>query len=118
MGQSFSLFRLPFNWKTPIGYSFAFLLASGSAFAVAYTILPTACFAIGSYWLAIVVVKDIINDFHLRCDKISTENGKKTRELKEHLCDVIKDITDVKQLSSFFFSNKIRSVKCVLVFCF
>lgn len=107
--------RLPFNWKTPIGYFFAFLLGSGSVFALAYSVLPTMCFAVGSYWLATAFIKDIKNDFHLRCDKVSTKHGKKMKEWKQHLCDVIKDISNVKQLSSFFFIflNKINCIQCV-----
>lgn len=90
---------MPFNWKTPIGYIFAFLFASGSAFAVVYSILPTICFAIGGYWLIIDAVKLIINDFELFCKKALTIDVKETKELKEHLCDVIEDISDIKQLS-------------------
>lgn len=62
--------------------------------------LSVVCFAIGSYWFAIAAVKDIMKDFHLWCDEILIENDKKKNEWKEHLCDVIKDISDIKQLNS------------------
>lgn len=87
-------FRLPFNWRTPIGYSVAFLLPLISTFAIDYSILPTACFTIGSYLLIRAVLKIIRNKIQISCGAIKND-----KEMKEFFVDVITDISDVKELS-------------------
>lgn len=88
--------RLPFSWKTPIGYSIYVALQLVSVFAVVLTILPTACFAIGSFLLVHLANKVITNDFQILCGKISTGTGKKVKML---FFNVIADMSEVKELS-------------------
>lgn len=93
-------FRLPFNWRTPIGYLAAFTLPSLSTYSLAYSSLPIACFTIGSYLLIGVAIKITRNKIEISCSAI--ENGK---ELKEFFVGIISDITDLKELSR-------NSLKC------
>lgn len=90
--------RLPFSWKTPLGYAVTFLLQSVSTFAVAYSILPALCFAIGNYLLVVAAIEVITNDFRTLCEQVSDGNDK---ELKKLFANMIEDIIEIKQLSDF-----------------
>lgn len=92
----FPNFRLPFSWRTPAGFVFAIFIESLSGFSVVYSILPVACFTVGSYLLLVAAIKVITNDFRVLCSKIAIENGKKLKEL--FVC-VILDIIRLKKLS-------------------
>lgn len=92
---NFFLLRLPFSWKTPLGYAIAFLLECMSTFAIAYSILPPACFALGSYLLVVAAIKAITKDFQILCEKIPHGNH---QELKKLLCSLIENISNIKQL--------------------
>lgn len=67
-----------------------------SEFATTFSILPTICIAIGSYWLVVAVVKDIINDYCVLNEKVLDPH---VDEMKEIFNKVVQDISDVKQLS-------------------
>lgn len=90
--------RLPFSLKTPLGYAVTFLLESVSTFAVAYSILPALCFAIGNYLLVVAAIEVITNDFRILCEQVSNGNDK---ELKKLFSNMIEDIIEIKQLSDF-----------------
>lgn len=91
----FFLFRLPFSWKTPAGFTIAILIESVSSFCALYSILPIGCFTIGSYLLLAAAIKFIANGFRVLCKK-SIENGK---ELENLFVRVISDVSDLKRLS-------------------
>lgn len=91
--------RLPFGWKTLIGYSAYLTVETLSVVAIVTSILPVACLAVGSYLLLSTVIKVITNDFYVLCDKISIGSNK---EMKELFCNMIADMSEVKELSFFF----------------
>lgn len=105
----FLFVRLPFSWKTPIGYSIYLTLEYLSVFAVALSMLPTICFAVGSYLLVYLVNKVIANDFHILCGKISTG---KDKEVKKLFIDMIADMTEVEELSNAF-----NQLECLFINC-
>lgn len=96
--------RLPFSWKTLIGYTVYFTVETLSMYAIVYSILPVACFAIGSYLLVSAVIKVITNDFHILCGKISTGSS---IEMTELFCNMVEDMSEIKELS-FPFGNCVR----------
>lgn len=91
--------RLPFNWKTPLGYTTAYLFGCISVYTIICSILPTICLTVGSYWLNKAIIKDIIMDYRILNDKASDINQK---EMLELFCKVIEDMSDSKQLSDRF----------------
>lgn len=94
--------RLPFNWKTPLGYFFCFILASLSCYASLYSILPSLCLVIGSYWIMCARLKVITNEFKIVTRKISIGcDG----DLRKEFYGVIDDISDAKQLSDLILKS-------------
>lgn len=91
--------RLPINWKTLIGYTVYFSVETLSMFAIVFSILPTICFAIGSYLLLNAVIKVNTNDFHILCGKISTGSND---EMKKIFCNMVEDMSEIKELSFTF----------------
>lgn len=99
MNYIFYYYRLPFNWKAPLGYFFASILGCISVYTIICSILPVLCLTFGSYWLYRAIIKDIILDYRILNDKASDINRKETLELFHK---VIEDISDAKQLSDRF----------------
>lgn len=92
--------RLPFDWKTPIGYLFALAAESVSAHSALFCFTPIISFFVGSAWLIICSLEDISNDLtELNGSKTSNKNPD---EVKEHFCHVIRFYSDARQLSRTF----------------
>lgn len=92
-----SPFRLPFTWKTPIGYAIYVTVESLSSIAIGFSILPSACLGIGSYLLVCAVIEVIANEYHVLCGKATINNG---QDMKKLFCSMVGDIADIKQLSN------------------
>lgn len=86
---------MPFDWKTPFGYAIAFLMGCVATFAVAYSIVPSLCFALGSYLLVGAGVQAISSDFKMLCERASDANDWELRKLFSNL---IENISEMKQL--------------------
>lgn len=89
--------RLPFNWRTPIGFAVALLGSYIAIYAVLLSIGPILSFFIGACWFIVVFAKDVTND-------LSQFNAAELRllshaELKKRFTLVIQQLSDVKQLS-------------------
>lgn len=89
-------FRLPFNWKTPVGYSIVLAFESIVLSSIGLTCVPLISFIVGSCWLTNSFVKDIASD--LINFNVKKKRGTQ-RRAKKHLCKVINDFADAKQLS-------------------
>lgn len=76
----------------------AFLMECVSTFAVAYSILPSLCFALGSYLLVGAGVQAISGDFRGLCERIY--DGKDW-EMKKLLANLVDNISEMKQLRDF-----------------
>lgn len=86
-----------------IGFSIYFTVETALVVAIVTSSLPVTCFVIGSYLLVSTVIKVITNDFHILCGKLSIGSNK---EMKVLLCNIISDISEVKELSIALFFVK------------
>lgn len=91
-----SLFRrLPFDWKTPLGYSLANIFLSVSLFGQFLGTIATVCLSAGFSWLLISFAESITNDVkNLKCKR--TRN-RKLVEMQKMLRNIIVDLSDMKQ---------------------
>lgn len=90
--------RLPFDWKTPFGYAFAMIGFFAAMYAVFLDMSPNLSFTGGSCWLIVTFVEDITNELsQFSADKLQKINH---RGLKERFCDVLQQLSDIKQLST------------------
>lgn len=84
--------RWPFNDKSPLGFWCVSFFLGVENFFVLITGYSALCFLLGSCWLFVSIGEDIIK--HL-----SVLNRRKNLQLKQHLCDIVKMYSDVKELS-------------------
>lgn len=99
--RTFNPSRLPFNWRTPFGYSIAILLEWAAVLSITYSILPIMCFAIGSFYLATSFIQSITaSDFRILEEKIS--NGMHLG-LSGQFCSFMQEFSTIKQLSLFTY---------------
>lgn len=97
---TFHFRRLPFNWKTPLGYSIAIAFEGATLHSVTLGFTPIFCIFLGSAWLEIAFIEDIANDLAEVNSSIDASNGNKRRDLTERFCYIIRFYSDAKQLSS------------------
>lgn len=91
--------RLPFNWKTPIGYFVALATEYAYCYCTLMGFSPIFGFFLGSAWLASTFAKDITNDV-IELSSISKTSRKKNgKELKKRFWYIIRFYSDAKQLS-------------------
>lgn len=89
--------RLPFNWKTPFGYSVLILFAFLAVLSIGHCIVPIACLIVGSFLLVSSFMKDTIEKNFLSLnEKIS--NGSHM-DISEQFCSLMLAFTEIKQLS-------------------
>lgn len=97
--QSFFSFqkRYPFDWRTPVGYLFAWIAQCLAVFGV-MAVIPFFNIIFGSSWLFYVITDDIKNDVAAFNATLKTEKGNGDRsELIERFLNVIHCYSDVKQ---------------------
>lgn len=93
------MWRLPFNWRTPLGYLVALFAQFTGSFAVLFSALTVFSFLVGSCWLFYTISRDINQDLKcLKCKKSSDGND---RSLKIHFYHIVQVYLDAKQLSSY-----------------
>lgn len=95
--MKFFYIRLPFNWKTPLGFFAALTI---QAFASYFTLLSTAsilCFLVGLCLLLIGFVEDLTSNLNALS---ATEIPNKTHEkLTEDFHNAMRLYSQVKELS-------------------
>lgn len=92
------ILSFPLDLKTPFGYLIALLFETIAMFWVNLGSVPIGCFLVGSCWLIVAFVDDIINDL-----TILNNYGKSMRDywkLKQQLYFIVQNIADAKQLSA------------------
>lgn len=88
--------RFPFDWRTVIGYLIALLSQCAALLSILISFIPIICILIGSCWLSIVFVKDLINELaHLNTAKSKRNHP----EIRAHFCQIVQSYADAKQLS-------------------
>lgn len=110
------IWRLPFNWKTPLGYPIAFSYLFISGYPVFFHLIPVLSFGIGSIRLFISMIDDILNDLRLLNEmnqKVSTT--KNCQQMKTLFTKIIIDFSDVKQLS-WYQLNRAYEFSLILTF--
>lgn len=94
--------RIPFDWKTPLGYLAAFIFIYASLFGSLLCLIPILCLSLGSAWLVGSLVNDIANDVHdfnHAFNKKSNKNRRKTMENSaERFYSILPDFSDIKEL--------------------
>lgn len=90
--------RFPFDWKTPLGYLFAFSSQCLEAYTSIASVLPMICFLAGSCWLFVCFAKDVTYDlslFNVNSNSAGNDKGR----MKQQLCKIIKLHGNLKELS-------------------
>lgn len=94
----FTKIRLPFDWKTPMGYPFAFLLQILAIHATILCTIPCLCSVIGTSWIFVVALKDMTNDLNLlMVDGQSLNNREETNK---RFCKFVQFYLDLRELSA------------------
>lgn len=101
--SSFSLScRLPFDWKTPIGYFIALMAQCVPGACSTFSFTSVTCFLIESALLSISILKDIENDLSA-LNFVDLSSKKDYERIKKQFNLVVRNYTDAKQLSRIFF---------------
>lgn len=93
--------RLPFNWKTPLGYSIALSLQAIGTYCSSVCGVPTVCSMIGCCWLLATFVEDMTNDLANFETNDMFEASLHRNEIVEHFKNAVKSFVVVKQLSFY-----------------
>lgn len=109
----FHYLRLPFNWKTPSGYTLALVGFYAAGYASMFGNSSTVLFMIGSCWLTITFIKDIQNDLSaLNVTKRRRINGQK---LRKRFCNIVRQFCEIEQLSDREFSLQLTNQPIVFM---
>lgn len=102
--------RLPFNWRTPLGYLMATTFEFVSLFGIVPNIAPSACFAIGASVWVNSFVNDIAQDVN---DMNAMHNHLKQQRdfnaMNRRFIAIIQDFSDAKEFSV--------SLNCHVFYC-
>lgn len=93
-----TIFRLPFDWRTPLGYSIVTIVQFATLSVSLFCLTPALCLFIGTCWIFIAFTEDMkwqLSAFNIG-DVQSMRNDKKTMR---HFCYMVRFHSDVKQLS-------------------
>lgn len=97
----FHIFRVPFNWRTPIGYLVyvVFYIATGLSLTLSAT--ATLSFCIGSFLLLISFVEDATNDLA----RLNVDEKSKSYDIdvKIHFHTAVHAYSDLQELSEIVF---------------
>lgn len=93
--------RLPFDWKTPLGYSIALVLQAIGTYCTSVCGVPSLCSMIGCCCLLATFVEDITNDLANFETNDMFEASLHRNEIVEHFKNAVKSFVAVKQLSFY-----------------
>lgn len=96
-----SQIRLPFDWKTPLGYLFALLFQTMAVYASVLSTIPAACTLIASAWTSVATLKDFTNDLPLLM--IGGRSLNNRTKIKKRFSNFVQFYLDLKELSVWFF---------------
>lgn len=99
--------RLPFNWKTPLGYSMTLSAQSAASFSTLFVSVPLLCFFVGCCVILVSFCEDITNELSM-LNLFQNKNKRNNRpiaklkvELKKRLCAIFQIYLDTEKLSEF-----------------
>ena len=90
--------RLPFNWKTPIGYLIALIFIDVAVFGAFLGIMATVALSASFSCLLISFAESIENDVN-SLNAMSAKCGENIVQMKKLFKNIIEDLSDMKQLS-------------------
>lgn len=100
-----TFWRLPFDWRTPLGYLLAIVFEIVSFFGVISNVSPSACFAIGSYmWAKHMFVTEIIKNVNDLNALIINSHRRNIRAMQKLFNNILQDFSDIKELSALQFA--------------
>lgn len=94
-------FRIPFKWMPPFGYLLVWLIEILSVFCVLFVLVPMMSTAIGSCWMIIAFIKDILNEL-TKLNSVCRATHKNLWELKKRLCNIVQLYSETKELRPKF----------------
>lgn len=101
---------LPFDWKTPRGYVFAYIFEITAFYCSQFVFLPVFGFYLGFCWLIISFVKDIANDLdQLTLNECQSDNDQTTGVF----CEIVELYSEVKQFSHTNQKPSYETLICV-----
>lgn len=92
------MFRFPFDWTTPFGYSMAWSIEGISAISTVLMGAPPLCFLIGACTLLSAFAKDITNDL-VNFSAITIASKHSIQALTIRFSNILQMYADIKQLS-------------------
>lgn len=99
----FFRFRLPFNWRTPLGYLMALILQAASTYVTLLSVSPSIILLVGSCWILILFIHDITNDLSklsaIKHDQLLSSGKNTNGKIKRRFCKIVRNFSDVKELS-------------------
>lgn len=90
--------RLPFNWKTPIGYALSIVFVMLITKCVFICVMPTLCFTLGCGMLTKAFIEHLITDFNMFNKKIR-KHPDHLKQLKQDFCSIARTFSELKELS-------------------
>lgn len=101
-------FRLPFDWKTPIGYLFAFIVIAILQMNVVFFMLCCLSTGIGIYLFTTSFTQDIENDLTTFSDDVKSKGKQSTKKHFMLLIDFVQFHSKVKRFDLVFSLNNQR----------
>lgn len=92
----FNFDRFPFDWKTPLGYSIAFLSQAAGSLTILVAYIQLVNLIVGSCWIFIVIAGDITKDATAFNKEAHTSNGNRI-EMVKRFRDLVQTYSDAKQ---------------------
>lgn len=112
-GCLFCRSRLPFNWKTPLGYSMAMIIFAEATYYLLFCGVLMVCLLVGCSGITQTIVRDISND--VAAFNVSKKQWNQNRmELNTKFNHFIDNYATAKQLSSCNAAIKCLSISCHL----
>lgn len=97
------LFRMPFSWKTPVGFVVTMLLEAVIDVIAIVIYVPNGAYFIGTCWLFSCILNDSPTLSRKPSSTITiagTSNAVDDTELKRSFCKMVQFYSDVKEFSS------------------
>lgn len=92
-------FRLPFNWKTPLGYVIANFIGYSVGFLGHCTVAVITIFTASSFWMLRLVIIDVTNDLPILNTIINLLEDKTNKLIKNHFYKIAQGFFNAKKLS-------------------
>ena len=88
---------MPFDWRTLLGYPFAWMIEYAAVFTTFFVVSPNICLTGGMCWLVISITKDVTNDLHLL--NIAGRSTRSQTKAKKNFLIILKFYLELKELS-------------------